>query len=402
MNKCPRILFLTSSFPVPGYPASGIFIYQLARHLDKKCTLEILAPDSNKFSDGGLSDKNDKLHITLFRYAPRAFQTLFHIPGGLPEALHRSRLATILLPVALVAMLYRVFRLSRKTDLIHTNWSLPSAIAIFAAMFSRKPVISTFRGSDISFASSSIFAKQLIRICIRFCAQIVCVNKVQQQELIARYNCPREKVSVIQNGVAAEFSGLPLRNKYRVPINFIVIGNLTKNKSVDVILSALSRLKDSQFHLAVVGTGPEGTYLKELSVKLGLAEKVTFLGQCHPDIIPKLLDDADVLIFSSQSEGRPNVLLEAMAAGKTIIASNIHGVSDLITDNDTGLLYSCGNISELQKRILFVMENEEFSLQLGHRARKFITSSGLTWDQCAEQYLELYKKVAPDCCHNSE
>lgn len=395
MNKSPRVLFLTSSFPVPGYPASGVFVFQLADSLGSHCNLDVLTPDSDFNSDRDNSNVSKDFHITRFRYAPKKIQKLFHKPGGLPEAIRSDKWTFITLPLALFSMTYQIFKLSRNIDLIHANWSLTAVLALFSKMLLRKPVIVTFRGSDISLANNNIIAKQLVRLCIKYCDQLVCVNSSMQQALIDYYHCPRKILSVIPNGVSEEFTDLPLKQNYSEPIKFIFIGNLTKNKSVDVLLKTLESLDGINFQFNIIGSGPEEQYLKNLSDSLGITGKVYFLGQCLPEKIPHLLQDSDIFLFSSKSEGRPNVLLEAMAASKVILASKISGVTDLISDNKTGLLYTPGDQAELRSLINMVANNQEYAHQLGKQARNYISDSGLTWNQCAKQYLSLYKKVAP-------
>lgn len=393
MNNCPRILFLTSSFPVPGYPASGTFIYQLAKHLSKHCKINVLAPGSNDNSGNILNDTDDQLRVTLFRYAPRLLQTLFHRPGGLPEAIRSNKLMIIILPLALASMAIYIIKFSRNTDLMHANWSLAAAVALFAQQLSRKPVIVTFRGSDISLANINFLARQLVRLCVKHCERVVCVNSMQRKILINHYNCVPKKISVIPNGVSDDFIDLPIKKNFSKPVKFIYVGNLTKNKSVDVILTSLGNLENSNFHLTIVGSGPEERCLRNLSEEFGITNNVSFLGQCAPDNIPRLLQDSDIFLFSSKNEGRPNVILEAMAAGKTIVASDIPGVHDLISNKKTGLLYSYGNSTELHSQILEAINNQEFSRQLGLRARQYILDSGLSWNQCAKQYLSLYKHI---------
>jgi glycosyltransferase involved in cell wall biosynthesis len=394
MNNSPRILFLTSSFPVPGYPASGTFIYQLAKHLNQRCSINVLAPDGDKSKGNLPHDSENNLPVALFRYAPRRLQVLFHRPGGLPETIRSRKWMIIMLPLALISMALHILKFSRNSDLIHANWSLTAVIALLVKTITRKPVIVTFRGSDISLAGKNTIAKLLVQICIKNCVHVICVNKALQKILIDLYKCPPNKVSVIPNGVSDNFTDLPLKKKFSSPVKFIFVGNLTKNKSVDVILKALADLNDSDFQLTIIGSGPDEQYLKNLSVRLNIHKKVSFLGQCSPDNIPQLLQDSDIFLFSSKNEGRPNVLLEAMAAGKTIVASDIPGVSDLISDKVTGLLYPYESTEILSSKISELINDQEFASQLGLQARKYISDSGLSWSQCAKQYLSLYKQIA--------
>jgi len=392
-DKRPRILFLTTSFPAPGYPASGIFIYHLVENLSKYCDIQVLSPDSDKKIGNISHAKNYHFRYTLFRYAPRILQSLFHRPGGLPAAVQNNKWKIMILPLSLISMAIHILRYSKYAGLIHANWSLTAVVALFVRKIYHIPVIVTFRGSDISLGNSSYFAKLLIRISVKYCEQVICISKALKTILIDQYNCPIEKISVIPNGISDEFINLSIKQNFSSPVRLMFIGNLTKNKSVDVILKSLGNLKAPDFLLTIIGSGPEESHLTKLSNNLGISSNVRFLGHLPPEEIPDLLQDSDIFVFSSKAEGRPNVILEAMAAGKPVIASNIQGINDLISDGNTGLLYTYGNTTELHSRIIEIIDNPELAHRLGQRARQHISDLELTWDCCAKQYLELYKQI---------
>jgi glycosyltransferase involved in cell wall biosynthesis len=111
-----------------------------------------------------------------------------------------------------------------------------------------------------------------------------------------------------------------------------------------------------------------------------------------PENVPEKLQQADIFILASHSEGRPNVLLEAMAAGLPVIASDIRGVKELIKHEHTGLLFRDGEMQNLAELIQLLVVNRELQYKLGQAGRKLILDGELTWAKCAEKYSEIYKE----------
>ena len=118
----------------------------------------------------------------------------------------------------------------------------------------------------------------------------------------------------------------------------MTIGNLVANKDVSTIVRAFSILDDSS-RLTIVGDGIEKSPLKEMCTSLGVADRVNFTGILPPDAIKEQMATADIFVLSSLSEGRPNVVVEAMAAGCAVISSDLPGVRELIDHGVNGLLF---------------------------------------------------------------
>ena len=131
-------------------------------------------------------------------------------------------------------------------------------------------------------------------------------------------------------------------------MKIITIGSLIPRKGIDVLLNAFTMLKDQEnVCLTIAGEGQIRESLQKLAIDNGLENTVQFVGDIKPDDIPEMLVSHDVFVLSSHSEGRPSVILEAMATGMPIIASNITGNNELIKNNETGLLFQDNNSQEL-------------------------------------------------------
>ena len=130
--------------------------------------------------------------------------------------------------------------------------------------------------------------------------------------------------------------------------------------------------------------------------QLGLLKQVRFLGSVTPESMPSLLSRADVLILASSSEGRPNVILEAMAAGLPVIASAIDGVTELVEDGATGLLFSSGDSEDLARQIDVLARDSQMGSKLSKNGRAFIVDKGLLWRNTGGLYAAIYDQLILD------
>lgn len=170
----------------------------------------------------------------------------------------------------------------------------------------------------------------------------------------------------------------------------LYLGRLAVEKGVDVLLQAL-RLTDERLDIA--GTGPEEENLKQLVTKLDLKDRVVFHGQLAGENLEKLKREAKAIILPSiWAENMPLVLLESLAYGKLIIASNTGGTPELIEDNVTGFLFPPGNARALAQKIKdlndLTIEQREMMAQ---RIKEKITP--LTLDKHLVKLKNLYKQV---------
>ena len=162
-------------------------------------------------------------------------------------------------------------------------------------------------------------------------ADCILVNSASLADYAAAHGISREKLRVIPNAVDLTRFG-PRRVTAGPPVA-VFIGRLTRQKGVDVLLRAAARLPGVRFR--IVGEGDARKALEKLARSLGLAN-VEFAGATGD--VPGVLADATLLVLPSRWEGLPNVVLEAMAAGVPVVATNAVGTRDLIADWANGLL----------------------------------------------------------------
>lgn len=387
-----KICILTTSFPLNEDSASGIFVKQLADSLAEKASIEILTPDTT----GHTFNFTKKYNVAYFRYAPKKLQTLSHRPGGIPAALHANKLAYLLLPAFLLSMFSHCVKAGIKNDIIQANWSINGLIASIAGRITGTATITTLRGEDINRAKTSYIDKIILRLTLRLSDKIVTVSSEMHQALLNSYPIYKRKMAFIPNGVCDQLLRLPIKkdkHQHR-KLNIICIGSLIPRKCIDQILQAISLFSISDRpNLQIVGDGPLKAFLEKTCNELGIKRNVIFTGAVPHHKIKDHIFENDILILSSESEGRPNVVVEAMAAGKVVIASNISGTRELISDQKNGFLYNHGDSDHLFEKISTLNKNRLMIPIIGQAARDRIISEKLDWNNTANKYLTLFEKA---------
>ena len=181
----------------------------------------------------------------------------------------------------------------------------------------------------------------------------------------------KKKVYVIANGIHIP-ENPPLRNN-RDMLHLLCLGRIEKEKGMHHAVKAMVEFNDENIKLDIVGTGPYLDELKVLITKLKLEESVFCHGRVEDNELSKLFAVADIYLMpTTRQEGLPLTILEAMANGLPVIASDIGGISQVIEDGGGGLLVKPGNVSELINAIRILKNDEGMRLKLSKTARKTI------------------------------
>ena len=389
MGNPLRILHLTTSFPSGPDDAAGPFVLRLFEAQEKlgiQC--RVLTPASTSPSTWP-----DAYKVYRFRYAPWSCQRLAQQPGGIPIALEKQPRLYGLLPPFLAGMGLSLIRLARQHDIINAHWSACGAIAVLTQSMHRRPVITTLRGSDVYKAKKSGPFSLLHRKSIQGSSFTVGVSQTMAAELRRQHPDMADKIRFVSDGVDDAFYALPA-DRHRLflsPFKLLFIGSLIPLKGLDVLLKALARIKaQSTWTLTVVGDGPEKGYLRSLATDLGIAPGIRFLGSVPPARIPKLMRDHYLFILPSYREGRPSVVLEAMAAALPVLASDIDGTRELVQHGKTGWLVPLGDVNALSGVLDDLIGGKRNLAAAGLAGRQWMQEQGLTWDNTARRYRQLY------------
>ncbi len=172
----------------------------------------------------------------------------------------------------------------------------------------------------------------------------------------------------------------------------ITIGRLEHQKGIDVLLDSASQLiaKYQDVHFLVVGDGPDQARLKSQAQTLGIAEHVHWAGQRND--VPELLTASTALVLPSRWEGMPNVVLEAMAAGKPIVATRVEGVAELVTPGVNGWLVAPERPQLLAEAIDRLLTDNSVIFSMGRESQR-IVGEKFTIDQFVENYVQMFREI---------
>lgn len=388
-----HILILTTSFPLSPGNVSGVFLKRLICHFPNTSSYTVLTPDNPSVKPQSCADN---IAIKTFIYAPRFCEILAHKPGGIPAALNRNKLLYLIVPVFLIAMFFATLRHANRKSLIYANWSICGVIAGIVGYLLHIPVVTTLRGGDVARIHSSIIYRWLIKASLILNHSVVTVSDAFNMQLTKAFPEHRKKLVTIENGIGDEFLTIAKNRTYKwdKQVHLLTVSNLIPGKGVDQIIEAVANLpRPSFFKLCVVGDGSELFRLRQMVVQLEIADSVEFLGEVEPDNIPAQFVRADIFILASHSEGRPNVILEAMASGLPVIASNIDGINELVFHEKTGLLFSDNRVSELTARIQTLIEHPDLARQYGREGCSQILKRKLLWGNTANRYFDLFQRA---------
>ena len=202
------------------------------------------------------------------------------------------------------------------------------------------------------------------------------------------------KIYLIQNPIEPEFFDAFYSRKINVDnYNIIFVGRLVSQKGVDLLVKAFAKLTEKvpEARLILVGDGPEKSHLQCLAEKLGVIGKIIFSGFVHHSKIRDFLHEASVFVLPSRSEGLPNALLQAMAAGLPCVATSVGGVPDIIKDGVNGILVPPEREDLLAEALEKVLLDKNMARRLGEEARRSVLH--LRLDRIVDSYSKLITEI---------
>ncbi|PWC40319.1 glycosyltransferase family 4 protein [Azospirillum sp. TSO35-2] len=209
---------------------------------------------------------------------------------------------------------------------------------------------------------------------------------------LARRFAPDQPVAIIPNGVDTQrFTPRDGAADPADGLSLLFVGRVVRQKGLDVLFEALASLPPAGLAgvtLRIVGDGPARPELEAQAQRLGLSERVRFLGWLGRDDLPATYRAADAFVFPSRDEGMPNVVLEAMAAGLPVVATRIAGNRDLVVDGETGLMLDTDDVPALAATIARLAGDAPLRRRLGAGGRRRVVDH-FSWRAVAAAYRDL-------------
>jgi len=234
--------------------------------------------------------------------------------------------------------------------------------------------------------------RRLQTLACRAAHRMVANSRAAANQLMAQ-GVPATDIDLIPNGI--DLSMFPVRHHRRQPRKVAMVARLFEEKRVDVLVAAvprvLARYPDVEFQ--IVGEGPCRARLMDQARDGGVLPHVQFM--CHRDDVPAILATSDVFVLSSESEASPNVIIEAMAAGLPVVASNVGGIPELVTEAVTGHLVPPADPNALASAILDLLDHPDRAIAFGEAARARIEQQ-YSFDRMVAQFESLYTSRSID------
>lgn len=385
-----KLLTFSTLFPNAEKPNHGIFVETRLRYLlaSGKAQSRVIAPVPWFPSQ----------HPRFGRYAGYAKVPTEETRAGIQVRHPRyallpkvgMSLAPLLLAQSVKPAMRRMIDAGYDFDLIDAHYFYPDGVAaVMLGKHFNKPVVITARGTDINLIPQYPIPRRQILWAARHAQGMITVCNALKEEMVG-LGIDAAKVTPLRNGVDLE-RFLPVdRAAVRESLGMrgftlLSVGLLEPRKAHDLIIAALPMLEDTQ--LLIAGSGPERARLEALAQQLNVAERVKFLGALPQTELRNYYGAADAMVLASSREGWANVLLESMACGTPVVASNVWGTPEVVAAPEAGVLMAERTAQGVADAVRRLRANYPAHEATRAYAEKF------SWDDTTEGQLRLFDKI---------
>ena len=402
-----NILTLTSSYPRFAGDPTAPFIESITRHVAARGhTVHLVLPEHRAWNRPRVEDG---VHFHPYRYSPRRSWT----PWGYSEALEAgTRIRRRLYPLAPVVLGSALRTCAtvvahQSIDIVHAHWLVPNGL--IGALVSKRhglPLVISLHGSDVAVAERSRALGTVARASLSRSAAVTGPSK----DLLDRARAlgAAGRLEWIPYGADPhEFrTDAAARERARDRLGLepdvvavLGIGRFIHAKGFDDLIEATANARATYpgIRLVLVGDGDIRGELEARTERLGLSSVVTFTGMATREEMPSYLAAADIVVvpsvhFEGYVDGLPNVALEAMAAGRPLVATRVGGLPDVVEDEVTGLIVDERDPHALATAVVKLASNVDLRHGMGERGRARIEES-LNWATVAERFEGVYDHV---------
>jgi len=367
---------VSTSYPADLSDWRGLFIRHLTQALARRHELHL-----RLWSPPGEMPAN----VTYVANAgERRWLSKLMAAGGIAHLMRQRRLSALAAPVRLLAMLRAVYRRNTDVSLYHVNW-LQNALPLPR---NGRPLLVTVLGTDLQLLKLPLM-RPLMRRVFRGRRVVICPNADWMLPTLDDAFGDVAQVRFVPFGIDPAWFQVQRTINARAPAKWLCVTRLTKGKLGTLFEWCRPFFADGRRELHLFGPMQESA---------DLPDWVHYHGPASPDTLCReWFPSAHGLITLSQhAEGRPQVMLEAMAAGLPIIASRLPAHTDLIRDGENGRI--CDDLDDVG-RALDSLHDIDVNTSMGARAREWVGTEIGTWDDCAGRYAALYRTLLDEATH---
>lgn len=366
-----RVLLISTSYPHDSSDWRGIFMRHLVAALARvPCLrLSIWAPP------GDLPERV----ATVVSSADEQWLARLMAAGGISHLMRNGGWRSWFAPVRLLRMIGASYRSNPDVDVYHINW-LQCALPLPR---NRKPALVTVLGNDLKLLKLP-FMRQLLRHVMKQRKMVICPNADWMQAPLRKAFGDVAEIQPVSFGIDPSWYAIK-RDACRDgrPHRWLAVTRLTANKLGPLFDWSENFFADAPRELHLFGPMQEG---------IEVPVWVHYHGSATPE---QLASDwfpgaCGLITLSRHAEGRPQVMLEAMASGLPIIASNMPAHASIVFDGETGKL--CDSM-ESYGAALHALEDGLVNRSFGDAARRWAAREIGTWDDCAERYAQIYRRL---------
>lgn len=386
-----RVLTFSSLFPHPAHPTHGIFVAERLRHLvaSGQVDVRVVAPVPWFFVTHPKLNK----YAWLGNKAPARehfCNTLVLHPRYLLLPKIGMSTAPFFLAAGAVQAIRTLMQEGFDFDLIDAHYFFPDGVAaLLLGKIFQKPVVITARGSDLNQIPQYRLPRAMIRYVAQRAAGLITVSSALQAVLVGMGIAP-SRVKVLRNGVDLNRFSLVDRESVRRRLGWsrptlLSVGFLIDRKGHDLVMRALLDLPGMD--LVIVGDGPLREELHALPATLGIGERVRFMGEIPQDQLRDYYGAADGLVLASSREGWANVLLESMACGTRVVATNVWGAPEAVTAPQAGVLIEQRTPQAIAKGVISLLQTPANPAATRRYAEQF------SWESTTAGQLALFRQI---------
>ncbi len=401
---------VTSSYPKYPGEVTAPFIEEIAAGIAALGhEVHLLLPHHPDLRRGAVERE---VYLHPYRYAPCRALAIWGYAESLAadvEVRGRTYLAAPLaLPAGLLALLHLIHQ--DRFDLLHAHWAIPNGPAAALAAGRRAlPLVLSLHGSDIYLPERKPWLRPIARWTFRRASAITACSADLARRAMA-LGAPAGRLTVIPYGADPQTfhpADPAERERIRAELGLapgepflLAVGRLVRKKGFDILLRALPRVVQEvgPVRLLIAGRGDLYGELAALAGRLGVQDRVILAGAVERDRLPALFRSCDLLAVPSMHDergnvdGLPNVVLEGMASGAAIVASEVAGIPQVISSGETGLLVPEKDPEALATAIVRLLRDPGLRARLGQEARKRVEEE-LNWPAVARQFEQVYMQV---------